>query len=53
MKNTITTYEVWYKKEQYGVNRLWGTFTDEDSAKWAMTNAKIKGYIPTMFTFEK
>ena len=54
MENTNKTYEVWYKKEQFGANRLWGVYHDEMKAKWAEADAKGKGYkCVTIFTFEK
>ena len=54
MENTSKTYEVWYKEEQFGPNRLWGVYHDELEAKWAEVNAKGKGYKHVcILTFEK
>lgn len=53
MKNTITTYEVWYKENQFGTNHLWGIYTDKNEAEYAVAKAICEGYKPTMWEIEK
>ena len=53
MKNTITTYEVWYKESQFGTNHLWGIYTDKNEAEYAVAKAICEGYKPTMWEIEK
>lgn len=54
MENANKTYEVWYKEEQYGPNRLWDVYHDELEAEWAKANAERKGYKHVcILTFEK
>lgn len=54
MENTNKTYEVWYKEEQFGPNRLYGVYHNELEAEWAKINAKGKGYKHvTILTFEE
>lgn len=53
MKNTNTTYEVWYKEHQFDTNHLWGIYTDKERAEWEVINVMAHGYKPTMWEFEK